>query len=203
MSPLAPRDRHLDLRTVLDYLDGHADASARRAVDEHLARPCPDCRERVRRTGELLETMRLDTSAEVPADLHALALAAFEPPARPHAATRLVEALAHLVFDSLAAPLPAAVRRSVGEARRLRFQLGDTPVDLELEPEGGATQLLRGRIEAEEPALWRLEVRCGRERFEARPDGGGTFALAGLPVGALDVSVEGPGVLFRLPTIEH
>lgn len=201
MSPLAPRDRHLDLRTVLDYLDGHSDAAARRAVDEHLARPCADCRERVRQTGELLETMRLDTSLEVPAALHALARGAFEPLVRPGPAVRLVEALARLVFDSLATPLPAAARRSVGEARRLRFQLGETSLDLELEPEGGATQSLCGRLETQDPALWRLVVRSGGERFDVRPDAGGAFALANLPAGALEVSVEGPGVLFRLPTI--
>ena len=202
MTPLPPRDRHLDLRSVLDYLDQRTDAAARRAVDEHLARPCAACRERVREAGELLETMRLDRTGDVPAGLHAHAIAAFRQFAPPGLARRLVESVAQLVFDSLSSPLAAPARRSVGEARRLRFGLADQFVDLELEREGASTLSLRGRLQAEDPALWTLEVCSCSERFETRPDAAGAFVFANLPMGPLDVSVEGPDARFRLPSIE-
>ena len=77
------RDRHLDLRTVLDYLDQKLDAGGRRLADEHLGRPCTTCLEHVREVGEVLETMRRDHSGEVPAWLRARALAVFEAVERP------------------------------------------------------------------------------------------------------------------------
>jgi hypothetical protein len=84
----------------------------------------------------------------------------------------------------------------------LRFGLAARFVELELERESASTLSLRGRLEAEDPALWTLEVRSAGERFEARPDSAGAFMLASLPAGPVDVSVEGPGMRFRLPTIE-
>jgi len=197
-----PRERHLELRTVLDYLDRKLDAAGRRAADGHLGRPCPACRERVRSVGELLETMRHDRVGEVPAWLRQRALDVFEAREQPSAARRLVEALAELVFDSLRSPLPAAVRRSVGEARRLRFALGTDTLDLELEPEGGATQLLRGRLEATDPALWTLHVSAGAERVTTRPDASGGLLATDLPAGALQLRLEGPAGSFRLPPVE-
>ena len=115
---------------------------------------------------------------------------------------RLVEGLAALVFDSLRTPLPEFARRSVGEARRLRFQLGAGALDLELEPEGGSTQSLSGRIECEDPALWTLEIHAGAEVLQVRPDATGNLVASHLPAGALEIRVDGPGERFRLPPIE-
>jgi hypothetical protein len=202
MSSSPPRERHLDVRTVLDYLDRKLDTPGRREADGHLGRPCATCRERVRSVGEVLETMRNDRVGEVPAWLHQRALDVFQAYAQPSAARRLVEALAELVFDSLRSPIPAAARRSVGEARRLRFQLGADALDLELEPEGSATQLLRGRLETEDPSLWTLEILAGGERVTARPDANGGVLATDLPAGALQLRLEGPAGSFRLPPVE-
>ncbi len=202
MTPTVPPGPHLDLRAILDYLEQRSDAPARRAVEEHLGRPCAACRERVREVGELLETMRLDRAGEVPAHLHAFAREAFRPQPRGGRVRRLAESVATLVFDSLASPLPAAARRSVGEARRLRFGLADRMLDVELEREGPRVVSLRGRLQAEDPALWTLEVRSGGERFVARLDAAGAFALAGLPARALEIVADGPPGRFRVPPIE-
>lgn len=202
MSRSPTRERHLDVRTVLDYLDRKLDAPGRREADRHLGRPCAACRERVRSVGELLETMRHDRAGEVPAWLHQRALDVFQAREQPSAARRLVEALAELVFDSLRSPMPASARRSVGEARRLRFQLGADALDLELEPEGGATQLLRGRLETQDPALWTLEILAGGERVTTRPDASGGLLATDLPAGALELRLDGPAGSFRLPPVE-
>ena len=202
MSPSPSPSRHLDLRSVLDYLDHKLPVAGRRAVEDHLGRPCSECRERVRELGELLETMRHDRSAEVPAWLHARALAVFEPREQVSRARQILESLAELVFDSLVTPLPAATRSSVGEARRLRFNLAGHTLDLELEREGASTLALRGTIQAADPALWTLEVLASGERFTTRPESGGAFALGNVPATALEMVVSGPAGRFRLPGIE-
>jgi hypothetical protein len=195
-------ERHLDVRTVLDFLDGTIDAAGRRAAEEHLGRPCPTCRERLRALGEFLETMRLDRTPDVPAWLHERARAVFEPQHVREGLRPMLEALAELVFDSLAAPLPALARRSVGEARRLRYRIAEQSLDLELEREGAAIVSLRGSLDAPDAALWTVEVGAGGERFVARPDAAGAFAFNSLPLRPLDVSLAGPAGRFRIPAVE-
>ncbi|MBK7366882.1 MAG: hypothetical protein IPJ04_02975 [Candidatus Eisenbacteria bacterium] len=202
MTRSGPRDRHLDFATTLDYLDQRLDTSRGREVEEHLGRPCPVCREKLRTLGGLLETMRRDRTGEVPAHLHRIALDVFTPREQVSPVRRALETLAELVFDSLTSPLPAAVRRSVGEARRLRFKLGGHVLELEIEREGAATVSLRGVLAAADPALWTIEVLVGGERRTARPDANGEFALEDVPAGELEMVVNGPAGRFRLPAIE-
>jgi len=196
------RGAHLELGLVLDHLDQKLDAARRRRVEEHLGSPCAMCRERVRFVGELLDTMRSDRSGPVPALLRAIALAAFTPARTPEASRSVLEALGELLFDSARSPMAAAVRRAVGEARRLRFALRDDALDLEIEREGVATLSLRGQLRAAEPALWTLEIRSAGERRTIRPDAAGAFALDEVPAGPLDVRLNGPAGRFRLPAIE-
>src|SRR5882762_7668726 len=115
MKPWPPADRHVELRAALDYLDGTLEPSRRREVEAHLGTPCPDCRERVRDLGALIHLMRLDRVPPVPAALHVRALEVFAGVKRPAPAREARGQLARLLFDSWAAPLPAAARRAVGE----------------------------------------------------------------------------------------
>lgn len=202
MKSARAHDRHLDLRTVLDYVDQKLDAAGRGAVEEHLARPCPACRERVRAAGELVHLLRSDRAAEVPAWLRERAVDVFRPAASEPARRPWAEVLAELVFDSLRAPLPAAARRSVGEARRLRFRVGAHELDFEIEREDAALLGVRGRLTAPEPALWTIQVACGAERFRARPDASGAFAFTSVPYGTLELTLDAPDGRFRLPPIE-
>jgi hypothetical protein len=198
----ATPSRHLDPARILDYLEGRAAAAAARALEEHLATPCAACRERVREAGLLLELMRSDRIPEVPAATRARALEAFavRPVAAP--AGRLAARLARLVFDSLAQPLPAAARRALGEARRLRFALGDGSIELEIEREERDAVALRGAVDLDEAALHRIEVRAGGERLVAWPDAGGRFALERVPAGRLWLTIAGPAGRFRVPPFE-
>lgn len=197
-----PRDRHLDFATTLDYLEQRLDAAGRRDIEEHLGRPCAGCRERLLHVSALIDTLRQDRTPEVPAWLHERAVAVFEPREQVSPARRLLESLAELVFDSFASPLPAAARRSVGEARRMRFKLGGHALDLEVEREGASTVTLRGSLQALDPALWTLEVLTGGERRVVHPDANGQFALEEVPAGELDLHLSGPAGRFRLPSIE-
>jgi hypothetical protein len=196
-----PPGRHLDGRIALDYLEHALSGEARREVEEHLALPCPVCHERVRELGRLIERMRLDRVPDPPAALRAIALAAFVPAATPSPARRVVEQLARLVFDSWSDPLPAAARRAVGEARRMRFALDGDALELECEVEAAGAVSLRGRLEAEDPALYRIEVTAGDERLSALPDDRGAFALDRVPRGVARVLVVGPAAQFRIPPV--
>jgi hypothetical protein len=201
MTRTRPPGRHLDGRMALDYLEQLLPADARREVEDHLGLPCLACHERVRELGRLVERMRLDRSAAPPAELHARALTTFVPTVAPSPARRIVEQLAHLLFDSWAEPLPAIARRAVGEARRMRFALGTDAIELECEIESAGAVALRGRLEAEDPALYRIEVTSGDERMSVSPDARGAFALERVPRGSARLLVVGPVTQFRLPPL--
>lgn len=194
-------DRHVEHRIALDYLDGTLDAPGRRGVEAHLGLPCAVCHERIRALGALVHRMRLDRVPPVPESLHARALGVFDPGARPSAVRQAAEHLARLLFDSWADPLPAAARRALGEARRLRFQLEGGTFELECETESQDLVTLRGRIEIEDAPLHRVEVLTGAESRVAWPDADGAFALDRVPAGEARVRIEGPAVCFTIPPL--
>ncbi len=192
---------HLDTRAALDYLEGRLPETRRRALEHHLGGPCPECRARLREIGMLLDRMRLDRVPEVPDALRRAALAAFPSrPALPRAA-RVASRIARLLFDSLTVPTPAAVRRAVGEARRLRFELGDRALELEAELVSSGTVALRGRLSGEDAALHAIEVVAGRDRFQAWPDADGAFGFDRLPAGPVRIAIAGPAGRYRLPAL--
>lgn len=196
------RDRHLDTSAALDFLEQRLNAADRRRVEEHLGRPCAACRERVRSLGEIVGTMREDRVGQVPAFLHERAVSLFTPTAKPSLVKGIVDAVAELLFDSAVQPLTAAARRSVGEARRLRFKLGTHALDLEIEREGMSTLSVRGRFIAADAHLWTIVVEAGGERRSVRPDATGSFVLDRLPVAPITIQLRDSDERFRLPTIE-
>ena len=202
MKQTKSHDRHLDTSAALDFLEQRLNAPDRARVEEHLGRPCAACRERVRSLGEILATMRSDRFGEVPRALHQRAVAVFVPTEKPSLVRGLVDAVAELLFDSSTQPLTAAARRSVGEARRLRFKLGTHSLDLELEREGVSTLSLRGRLIATDAQLWSVIVEAGPERRVVHPDATGSFVLDNLPLAPLAIQLRDADERFRLPTIE-
>jgi hypothetical protein len=202
VKPNKSRERHLDTSDALDFLEQRLEPAARRRVEEHLGRPCVACRERVRALGEMLATMRSDRAGEVPAFLHERALGVFAPTERPSRVRGLVDAIAELLFDSSTQPLTAAARRSVGEARRLRFRLGTHTLELEIEREGSRTATVRGRLVARDPDLWSVTIEAGPERRVVHPDATGSFVLESLPIEPLSITLRDADERFRLPAIE-
>ena len=201
MKSWPPADRHVELRAALDYLDGTLESSGCREVEAHLGTPCPVCRERVRELGALIHHMRLDRVPPVPEALRARALGVFATGERPAAARPDSERIARLLFDSWTQPLPAAARRAVGEARRLRFELEGGTLELECETESPGLSALRGRLEIEDAPLHRVVVTIGAESRATWPDAAGSFALDQVPAGEVRVRLEGPGTRFLIPPI--
>lgn len=196
------RAAHLSLEHALDYLEGHLGAAAIRAAEEHLASPCETCHERVRDLGRLLERMHVDRAPAVPAAWHQRAVDAFPGLHRVTANEGIVDKLARLVFDSMTQPLPARVRRAVGEARRIEFELGPHRLELECESEGAGSLAVRGRLAAPDPGLYEIEFVVGAERMAMWPDALGAFVIERIPLGSLEVTVRGPDATWSLPVIE-
>lgn len=201
MKPGRSPGSHLDARAALDYLEHHLSARRAAQVEAHLASPCPACRERLRRLAALLERMRADRPEPVPDEARQRAIESFAPRPAYAGRPRLVEAFARLVFDSWAAPLPAAVRRAVGETRRLRYALAEGSLEIEVEPEADGALTIRGRLESAEPALHRIEARVLGERLQARPDAAGAFEFERVPAGDLDLAVIGPDRVDHVPVL--
>ena len=195
------RTAHLTTRAVLDYLEGRADAADRRRLEEHVAGPCPECRALLRETGWVVELMQSDRLPDVPEALRRRALEVFAPSPAPAATRQSAWIVARLLFDSLTAELPAAVRRTVGEARGLRYALGGDSLELEVELEEPGVLTLRGRLAAPEPGQYRIDVAAGDERFSAWPDAAGIFAIERVPPGAATVTLAGPSGRYRLPEL--
>jgi hypothetical protein len=202
VKPPPSSTRHLDLAGILDYLEQRLSEDRRRRVEEHLGQPCPDCRARLREVGLLLDRMRTDRVPLVPETLRRRALEIFAAGREPAPPERLMTRLARLLFDSAAAPLPAAARRRVGEARRLRFALGEDALEIECELESAGSWTLRGQLAAADPALHRVELVVGAERLSAWPDAAGAFVLGPVPRGRARLTVAGPRGRYRLPGIE-
>jgi hypothetical protein len=198
----AKRERHLDTRLALDFLEQRLEASERHLVEDHLGKPCPACRERLRLLGEILDTMRADRAGEVPAQLHRIATEVFVPIERPSVVKQMADVIAELLFDSAAQPLTAAARRSVGEARRLRFLAGGHTVDLEIEREGANRMSVRGHLDAPDAQLWSLGFNAGAERRVLHADAHGRFVVDGLPHETLHLVLDDGVTLHRLPPIE-
>ena len=202
MNASRTRERHLETGVALDFLEQRLDEAGRRRVEEHLARPCSGCRERVRSLGELLETMREDRVGPVPVAFHRRAVELFAPAERPSLVRTMVDAIAELLFDSASQPLSAAARRSVGAARRVRFKLGTHSLDVEIERESASTMSVRGRIIAPEAHLWTMTVDAGTEHRVVHPDATGSFVLDGLPLAPLSLQLRNADERFRIPTLE-
>jgi len=196
------RPSHLSTERLVDLLEDRLGASARRAAEEHLGMPCPSCRERLRTLGALLERMRGDQLEAVPEAFHRRAIEVFATRPAPAASTSGPAAWLTLAFDSLRDPLPAATRRAVGEARRLRFVHGAAAIEIECEPESADQCSLRGKLEVPEEQLHRIELRVAGERFDSWADADGAFHFEGVPRGRIELSAMGPSGELRAPPFE-
>ncbi|NOT33657.1 MAG: hypothetical protein HOP12_05735 [Candidatus Eisenbacteria bacterium] len=202
MNPWSGAARHLEIGQVLDYLEGRLSARALIAVERHLATPCRRCRERLVAAAQLVERMQSDRSVPVPELLHRIALESFGAVGELRSPGQSISWLARLVFDSATSPSPAFARHAIGEARRLRFELGGDTLECEFEPEGAGLVTLRGCLKAPDALLHTLELATGEERRVAHPAGDGLFAIVAVPAGPLEITLAGPDGTWRLPVIE-
>src|SRR5438876_879258 len=125
--------RHLDTRILLDYVEDRLGSAEKRKVEDHLAGSCSRCRELLHEVGRLVDVMRADRTPPVRDALRARARDVFGVHVDASAGAGDAWRVARLLFDTRIDPLPSPARRSVGEARWLRFALGDQVLEIEVE----------------------------------------------------------------------
>jgi hypothetical protein len=188
--------QHLDAAEALDYLEGRLAAAREAWVEAHLATACTTCRERLAALAALVGTMRADRSAPAPAAWVARARRLHSPARGTETGAGVIERVARLLFDSWTAPLQPAVRRALGETRRLRFQLDAQRLELEVEPEGDGLASVRGVLAASDAPLWRLTLEAGDAPLPSAPDARGTFAFARAPEPLRRLVLAGPAARY-------
>lgn len=203
---------HLTDEQLIEMLDGSPGDAARR----HLERGCGECAGRLTALRLLMADMRADRDAEPPAQWvrRAVALRAREPLAAVRDklaawASGLREEIARVLSDSgaaLSGDLALAGVRSVGGARRLRFEAGEVELDLQIESETG-TSIVTGQFVTTDPEpspIGRasfLVVAGGEEPIEGTTDRLGEFSIDA-PEGAelqLRLRVDDRVVRFDVP----
>jgi len=146
---------HLTDEQLIETLDGSAGPASR----AHLETGCGTCAGRLEALRALVTTMRADRDVDPPAEWvrRAFALRSSEPLAIPRAkvaawVSGLREEIARVLSDSRGVPggLALAGVRSVGGARRLRFEAGSVELDLQIETGVGAS-IVTGQFVNTEP----------------------------------------------------
>lgn len=195
-----PRSRtHLEIGTILDFLENRLDEGARKKMEEHLGEPCEACRDLLHESGLILERMRLDRGTEVPEAWRRRALELFAPSTEPARRASLRTLVARLLFDTAASPSLATTRGTVGSGRRMTFALGEGTLEVESEPEGPGVVSIRGVLRLEEPALHEIRLESGGDHRAVFPDAEGRFALGSIPSARIAIVVAGPAGRWRVP----
>jgi hypothetical protein len=192
---------------LLDYLDGSlAEREAERIVS-HLSTGCKAC---AASQNWYLQTRSIaanDDLVEPPAWVTQRAFRIFETQ-RPRLVERLGQAIASLVFDSLARPAVAGVRSTETTNRQLLYNAGDYSIDLQIAPSNQARaelvgQILReGETTFESVANLKLELsREGKKLFDAFTNEMGEFTISGIEPGLYDLQIETPDGRLSAPGV--
>ena len=136
---------HFTFEAWADFLRGIGQPAGRVEMARHLESGCPRCRAVVAALSTVGDVVRDDSAFPVPDDLFRRARAIFPQPAggRPDDMRRV----GRLVYDSLAASVPAGVRATDSAARDLRYETPDAWIDLRFARHRGSRRvLLTGQI---------------------------------------------------------
>lgn len=183
---------------LIDYLNNQLDAGDAARLTAHLSAGCPHCAE----TRDWYERVRTiaagDESTEPPSWVFKRAIKIFEGQGnRPRLIERIGQAVASLVFDSLAQPSVAGVRSTETTNRQLLYRAGNYSIDLQVAPAEHLRADLIGQVLKEGEAAFesvsglRLEVsRRGELVRSTMTDDMGQFKIDGVDYGVYDLRIE-------------
>jgi hypothetical protein len=194
---------------LIDYLDCKLGQNESARVAAHLATGCPACAETRSWYEHIREVAVGDESTEPPSWVFKRAVRIFEnQPARPRLIERLGQAVASLVFDSLARPALAGVRSTETTNRQLLYRAGDYSIDLQIAPAEHQRADLIGQVLKEGESAFesvsglRLEIiRGGESVFTTASDEMGEFKIDGLDYGLYDLRIELGGGSITVPEL--
>jgi len=183
---------------LIDFLDNQLGRDEAARVSTHLATGCKPCLEARDWYERVRQITASDESIEPPSWVFKRAVRIFEnPSSRPRLVERIGQAIASLVFDSLARPAIAGVRSAETTNRQLLYRAGDYSIDLQLAPAEHQRADLIGQILKEGEAAFesvsglRLEITRGSEPvFSTVSDEMGGFKISGVDYGLYDLRIE-------------
>ena len=183
---------------LIDYFDNQLDQGQAARVSTHLAAGCKPCAETRDWYERVRQVAASDESIEPPSWVFKRAVRIFEnQPSRPRLVERIGQAIASLVFDSLARPAVAGVRSTETTNRQLLYRAGDYSIDLQVAPAERQRadligQILKeGEVAFESVAGLRLEItRAGESVFSTVSDEMGEFKVSGVDYGVYDLRIE-------------
>jgi anti-sigma factor RsiW len=128
-----------------DYVRNLLPDDAAAAMRQHLDEGCEACREAHRLWRSVAGTAGSEVRNQIPESLLHMSAAAYDAWRQLHIIPRRAR-MAHLVSDSLLAPLPLGVRSETSGHRRILGRVGQWSFDLRFEPSAGRQIFLTGQI---------------------------------------------------------
>jgi hypothetical protein len=194
---------------LVDYLDNRLTKSESATVSAHLATRCQSCAETRTWYERVRAVTASDESTEPPTWVLKRAIRIFGTQRdRPRLVERIGQAVASLVFDSLARPALAGVRSTETTNRQLLYRAGDYSIDLQVAPSDQSRADLIGQVLREGETTFesvsglRLEIaRGGENRYSAVTDAMGEFKIGGMDCGTYDLRVELPEGSITVPQL--
>src|SRR5262249_23349355 len=119
---------------LVDYIDGRLSKTDGARVSEHLDAGCRQCQSDKTWYETVKRTASADDTVLPPSWVLKRALRIFENAKGKAFAGRMREAVATLVFDSLARPIPTGVRSTETATRQLLYKAADFSIDLQVVP---------------------------------------------------------------------
>ncbi|HSE97280.1 MAG TPA: hypothetical protein VLD57_03350, partial [Blastocatellia bacterium] len=185
---------------LIDYLDGRLAEDKAGLVASHLSAGCPNCEAGRQWYERVRQIAASDDTTEPPAWVLKRAIRLFEGRLRGESpASRLVGAIASLVFDSFARPVLAGVRSTETANRQLLYHADDYSIDLQVaasdKPHADLIgQLLRKddlRFESVSGLSLHL-IREGKTLRSTVTNNNGEFVLDRIESGEYDLIIETP-----------
>jgi hypothetical protein len=183
---------------LIDYLDNQLDRGEADRLAAHLSAGCPQCAQTRDWYGRVRVIAAGDESTEPPQWVFKRAVRIFEGQQnRPRLVERIGQAVASLIFDSLARPAIADVRSTETTNRQLLYRAGDYSIDLQVAPAEHLRSDLVGQILKEGEAAFesvsglRLEItRKGEPIFSTVTGDLGEFKISGVDYGVYDLRID-------------
>lgn len=198
---------------LIDYLDNRLSETEAAGVAAHLSASCADCAESRDWYQQVRKVAAGDDTVAPPLWVFKRAVRIFDTPRdRPKVTARLGQAIAALVFDSLARPALAGVRSSETANRQLLYRAGDYSIDLQVAPSEGTHADLIGQVLKQGDPTFEsvagLEfgiARGGQAVISAVTNEMGEFKVSSIEPGLYDLRVELPEgsiTIADLPLLE-
>ena len=194
---------------LIDYLDGRLDPDRAESIVAHLESGCPQCiadREWYLRVGTIASS---DRSIEPPAWVVKRAIKLFDQKSeRRGLVSKLGDAIASLVFDSMARPIAVGVRSAQPSNRQLLYRAGDYSIDLMINLSGESEAELMGQVlregDFEFECVTGLSLQLmqdGETVCSAETNHVGEFSISGVGQGDYDLRVETAEVSITIQSL--